>query len=80
MAWRYRAIEKRKGDFKEYGVCEYYERKAGQQMWTDALVPVANSPTELVRILEMMLEDLKRGEKPIIDTRKKWQKAGNKAN
>lgn len=80
MAWRYRAIEKRKGDYKEYGVCEYYERKGGQQMWTDALTPSADSPIELTRILEMMIEDLKRGEKPIVDTRKKWPKVGKKVN
>jgi len=61
MSWRYRAIRSRNG----VGVCEFYTDRKGKTMHTDPLVVEASDQYELVRVLEMMLEDIKRGEKPV---------------
>lgn len=61
MSWRYRAIRTRDG----VGVCEFYTDRKGRTMHTDPLVVQASDQYELVKVLEMMLDDMKRGEKPV---------------
>lgn len=61
MAWRYRAIETNRG----VGVCVYNQNRSSVTTWTDPIAPTANNTVELVRLLEMMVEDLKRGETPV---------------
>lgn len=61
MAWRYRAIETRNG----VGVCVFTEGRDRLKSHTDPLVPTASNTVELVRVLEMMVEDLKRNEPPV---------------
>lgn len=61
MSWRYRAIKTRNG----VGVCEFYRNRGGKTMHTDPLVVEASDQFELVRVLEMMLDDIKRNEKPV---------------
>jgi len=61
MAWRYRAIETQNG----VGVCVYTEGRDRLKTNTDAIAPTATNTVELVRVLEMMVEDLKRNEPPV---------------
>ena len=61
MSWRYRAIRTRGG----VGVCEFYTDRKGKTMHTDPLVVEASNQQELVRVLEMMIDDIKRNEKPV---------------
>ena len=61
MAWRYRAIETKNG----VGVCVFTEGRDRLKSHSDALVPTASNAIELVRVLEMMVEDLKRNEPPV---------------
>lgn len=79
MAWRYRAVETKNG----VGVCVYNEGRDRVRSHTDAIAPTGSDTFELVRVLEMMIEDLKRNESPVkggFKGRFNYQKPGNHTN
>jgi uncharacterized protein with NAD-binding domain and iron-sulfur cluster len=61
MTWNYRIIKHDDGDPIYYGLHEvYYDEEHNIDMWTLEAEVVGDSVEEIVSVLKMMLDDVKR--------------------
>ena len=62
MTWNYRIIYHDKTDYPDYAIHEvFYDEDGKVESWTsNPIDPSGGSKAELIRVLEMMLNDVKK--------------------
>jgi len=74
MTWNYRIIHHDKADYPDYAIHEvFYDKDGKVESWTsNPIDPSGESKAEVIRVLEMMIKDIKKA--PIL-TESKLEKA-----